>query len=188
MFRDLIATEGVTEEASLRGRVGVMALHGGLEAYTATAARRCARATGASLYTVVQHEEVRRHLPSTRFDPTQSRNLKAFLEHVSLVVSFHGFGRRGLESTVLVGGGNERLRGRVGEAIAHHSELRVIADPERIPRGLRGLHPRNPVNLPEFGGAQIELSPQARRDGHLAEIVTAVSAVLIAEQASVCGR
>lgn len=188
MLEELIATDGVVEDAVLRGRVGVMALHGGLEAGTATAARRCARATGASLYVVVQPDDIRWHVPSTRFDPAQSRKLQGFLEHVSLAVSFHGFGRRGLESTVLVGGGNERLRRRVGAAIARRTELRVIADPERIPRGLRGLHPRNPVNLPEFGGVQIELSPQSRRDGHLAKVVAAVSAVLIAEQASVCGR
>lgn len=188
MLHELIATEGVIEHSMLRGRVGVMALHGGLEVGTSFAARRCAELSGASLYAVDQPADFRWHVPSTRFDPAQSAKLEAFLEHVKVVVSFHGFGRRGLESTVLVGGTNGPLRRRLAEAIAHRTELRVIADTERIPRGLRGVHPRNPVNLPEFGGAQIELSPQARMGGALEGVAASVSAVLVSESSEVCGR
>ena len=31
-----------------------------------------------------------------------------------------------------------------------------------IPADLRGLHPRNPVNLPRLGGVQVELPPRVR--------------------------
>lgn len=186
MFAELIATEGVVEDAILRGSIGVMALHGGLEAGTAPAARRCARLAVASLYTVVQPQDFRWHVPSTRFDPTESQKLRVFLERVRLAVSFHGFGRRGFEGTVLVGGSNQRLGLLLGAAIERGTDLRVITNPGEIPPGLRGAHPRNPVNLPEFGGAQIELSPQARESGVLDDVVAAMAAVLAAEQAGVC--
>lgn len=188
MLADLIATKGVVEDTVLRGPVGVMALHGGLEAGTAPAARRCARLAGASFYAVVQPQDLRWHVPSTRFDPGESQKLKAFLVSVKLAVSFHGFGRRGFEHSVLIGGNNRRLGRLLEAAIEYRTDLRVIADPERIPPGLRGTHPHNPVNLPELGGAQIELSPQAREDCALDRVVGAVAGVLAAEQSGVCAN
>ena len=38
----------------------------------------------------------------------------------------------------------------------------VVDDLEEIPRGLRGLHDANPVNLPRDGGVQLELPPTIR--------------------------
>ncbi|NDF72015.1 MAG: hypothetical protein EB138_03440, partial [Actinobacteria bacterium] len=38
----------------------------------------------------------------------------------------------------------------------------VEDDLERVPRELRGLHPRNPVNAPRNGGVQLELPPRVR--------------------------
>lgn len=186
MLAQLIATDGVVEESVLRGPVGVMALHGGLEAETARAATESARLASASVYTVVQPEDFRWHVPSTRYVPGESARLMEFLEHVKMAVSFHGFGRRGFADTVLVGGSNDRLRRRIGAAIERRTSLRVVVDLDQIPPGLRGRHPRNPVNLPELGGAQIELSPGARSAGSLDGVVTAVAAVLASEQASVC--
>ena len=34
---------------------------------------------------------------------------------------------------------------------------------DAIPQALRGVHPRNPVNLPRQGGAQLELPPRCSR-------------------------
>lgn len=187
VLADLIGTDGVVEELVLRGPVGVMALHGGLEAGTAPAGRQCARLAGASFYAVVQPGDFRWHVPSTRFDPLESRKLTTFLEHVKMAVSIHGFGRAGLEGTVLVGGRNTRVRRAIGRAITRNADVRVIADSNRIPAGLGGMHPRNPVNLPEFGGVQIELSPQARNEGVVDAVVAAVASVLAAELSGVCG-
>ncbi len=181
VLADLIATEGVREESLLRGRTGVMALHGGLEVGTASAARRCAELAGASLYAVEHPPDVHWHVPSTRFDPAQSQKLKDFLSHVLVAVSFHGFVPLGLEDSVLVGGTNERLRRRIGAAIEDSRKLRAVADPELIPPRLRGTHPRNPVNLPANGGVQIELSPKARKPGTRESLVVAVADVLATE-------
>jgi phage replication-related protein YjqB (UPF0714/DUF867 family) len=38
----------------------------------------------------------------------------------------------------------------------------IVDDLDAIPKELRGLHPRNPVNLPPRQGVQIELPPRAR--------------------------
>ena len=186
MLADLIATPGVQEELTLRGRAGVMALHGGLEAGTAPAARRCADISGASFYAVVQPPGFRWHVPSTSFDPEQSDRLARFLEHVLVAVSFHGFGRRGLERTVLIGGSNERLRREIAAAVAGRTDLEPVSDTARIPAGLRGRYPRNPVNLPPLGGVQIELSPQAREEAFLEALIEAVAGVLVAEERGVC--
>ncbi len=186
MLADLLATPGVTETLDLRGPAGVMALHGGLEAETAAIAARAAAAAAASSYRVVLPGDLAWHVPSTRFDPAQSDRLRRFLEHVRMAVSVHGFGRRGLERTVLVGGGNRRLAGRVAGALRRHTSLRVIDDVHRMPRGLRGLHPRNPVNLPARGGVQLELSPGAREPEEAAGVVAAVASVLRSEQRSLC--
>ncbi len=186
MLSDLLASPGVTEAVDLRGPAGIMALHGGLEAGTDAIAAGAAAAAAASSYRVVLPDDLAWHVPSTRFDPAESDRLRRFLEHVRVAISVHGFGRRGLERTVLVGGGNRRLAGRVAGALRRHTSLSIVDDVERMPRGLRGLHPRNPVNLPARGGVQLELSPGAREPEAAAGIVAAVASVLRSEQRSLC--
>jgi phage replication-related protein YjqB (UPF0714/DUF867 family) len=188
MFSELLVTPGVTEHLVLRGSVGVLALHGGLEHRTAEMARAIGDAAPASEYAVVLPDDLRWHVPSIRFDPRCSPRLSAFLERVRVVLSLHGFGRRDLPDTVLLGGSNRRLARRLAAAIEARTDLRVVTDPERFPAGLAGMHPRNPVNLPEFGGVQVELSPGARTDAHAPEVVAAAAAVLAAEQRSLCMR
>ena len=186
MLADLIASRGVVEEHVVGGPTGVMALHGGLEAGTAEVARLTAAQAGASLYAVVQPDDLAWHIPSAEYDPSQSPALSEFLATVGLVVSYHGFGRQGLEGVVLVGGSNRRLADTIGSALARRAGIEAITDLDRIPAGLRGLSPRNPVNLPEFGGVQLELSPQVRNGEHRKAIATVVADALAAEHRSLC--
>lgn len=186
MLDRLLAHPGVREVSVLRGQAGVLALHGGIEEHTAEIADRAATVATASQYAVVQPDDLRWHVPSIEYDPRHSSRLRLFLQHVRLVVSVHGFGRQGLEESVLVGGGNRTVAARIGAALRAHTALRVIDDLEAIPTSLRGVHPRNPVNLPELGGVQLELSPQARRPEPAAGIAAAIAAVLETEQRSIC--
>ena len=67
------------------------------------------------------------------------------------------------DATLLVGGGHRPL----AEHLATHLRRRlpayeVVTDLEAIPLELRGLHPRNPVNLARGGGVQVELPPRVR--------------------------
>ena len=39
----------------------------------------------------------------------------------------------------------------------------IVDDLDEIPKAVRGIHPRNPVNLPPGGGVQLELPPRVRR-------------------------
>ena len=180
MLAELIATPGVEEIVARRGRAGVLALHGGLEERTADIAIDVSRRADASLYAVVQPADLRWHVPSIRYDPAASPALKSFLEHVSLAVSFHGFGRRGMEDTVLLGGRNRQVATLVAGSLRRSTDLRIVDDLDLMPGGLRGLHPRNPVNLPEHGGVQIELSPGAREPAAAAAVAAAVAAALAA--------
>jgi phage replication-related protein YjqB (UPF0714/DUF867 family) len=170
MFADLLAAEGVEERLVLASRVGLCALHGGLEQGTVEIASAVAHAAGASLYAVVQPEDLRWHIPSHRYDPLYSDALAEFVANVDVVISVHGFGGlRGADDrwiTSLLGGTNRELAHDIAAALAVAlPNYRWITDLDVIPRHLRGLHPENPVNRVACGGVQIELPPRVRRPG-----------------------
>src|SRR5215213_9266393 len=94
-FAALLAQPGVVEQCELRSSIGVMAYHGGsLEQATDLIAGAVADASGASYYGVVQPEGVREHVPSIAVRPSASPALAAFFDHVDVVVTVHGYGRR----------------------------------------------------------------------------------------------
>jgi phage replication-related protein YjqB (UPF0714/DUF867 family) len=167
LLRELLDFPGVEEHVRLRSRFGFLALHGGLEQGTAEIATAAADAAGASVYAVVQPEDLRWHLPSRAYDPEQSADLATFLDHVDVVVSVHGYGGlRGADdrwTTVLVGGADRALAsdlaGVLGAALPHY---RFLDDLDRIPAELRGVHAANPVNRARRGGVQLELPPRIR--------------------------
>ena len=165
MLTDLLAHPGVEEVCELRGPFGLMAFHGGnLEPGTDTIAARAAAAAGASLYAVRQPPDLYWHVPSVAFDPSASAALAAFVDHVEVVVAVHGYGRPDRWTTLLAGGGNRELAARVASALRRTlgDGFTVLDDLADIPRELRGLHPRNPVNRVRGGGVQLELPPRVR--------------------------
>ncbi|HWC66930.1 MAG TPA: poly-gamma-glutamate hydrolase family protein [Acidimicrobiales bacterium] len=163
-FAELLAHPGVEEVCELRGRFGFMAFHGGsLEEMTDVIARAAAARAGASYYGVHQPPDLQWHIPSTQIDPAVSTVLGRFLQHVDVVVTVHGYGREGLWSALLVGGGNRTLGAHLGGHLRQSlPAYDVIDDIDRVPRELRGLHRDNPVNRPRHGGAQLELPPRVR--------------------------
>lgn len=89
--------------------------------------------------------------------------MSAFIEHVDVVVTVHGFGRRGFFTSLLLGGRNRDLAHHVAQHLRSRlPAYRLVSDAEEIPKDLRGMHPRNPVNLPRGAGVQIELPPRVR--------------------------
>jgi phage replication-related protein YjqB (UPF0714/DUF867 family) len=163
-FAQVLAMPGVREESELRGRVGFMAYHGGgLEATTDVIARSAVERCGASYYGVVHPPDWDLHVPSTRIHPDASPSLAAFLDHVDTVITIHGFGRRPLLTSLLLGGRNRALAGHLaGHLRRGLPAYDIVDDLDRIPKELRGLSERNPVNLPANAGVQIELPPRVR--------------------------
>ena len=163
-LRDLLDHPGVEEVLELRGRFGFMAFHGGsLEERTDLVARTAADRAGASYYGVHQPAGLRQHVPSHRFTGDQSQSLAEFLDHVDVVITVHGYGRRGLFTTMLLGGGNRDLAAHVAPHLRRALPAYLVEDDiEQIPKELRGLHPKNPVNAPRNGGVQLELPPRVR--------------------------
>src|SRR5712692_2250229 len=161
MFDELLRQPGVIEEAQLRSRFGFLAFHGGsLERGTAEVAAAAAERGGASLYAVRQPDDLRWHIPSAEVDPSLSPALSAFLDHVEIVVSVHGYGRKGFADVVFIGGQNRELAERAADVLrAAVPAYRFVDDLRAIPPTLRGVHPDNPVNLTRGGGVQIELPP-----------------------------
>lgn len=172
MLRELLARPEVTEICELRGSFGIMAFHGGnLERCTDVIADEIAARTNSSLYAVVQAPPLRQHIPSTAFDPTHSPALQQFIDHVDVVIAIHGYGREDRFWDLLLGGRNRDLAVHVGRHLRRGIDERfgVIDDIEKIPAGLRGQHPDNPVNLPLNAGLQIELPPTTRWNREEAE-------------------
>jgi phage replication-related protein YjqB (UPF0714/DUF867 family) len=154
----------------LAGRVGFCALHGGLEQSTAEIATAAASASGASLYAVVQPADLRWHISSKDFLVELSPELGAFVDHVDVIASLHGYG--GLRTsddrwtTVLVGGGNRALAAELATNLrAALPQYTWLDEIDRIPAHLRGVHPDNPVNRSRGGGVQLELPPRVRGYG-----------------------
>ena len=164
LFAELLAHDGVEEDLALRSPFGIMAFHGGsLEEVTDVIAAAAAERGGASYYGVRLPEDLQWHLPSAEVDPTQSSRLAAFLDHVEVVITVHGYGREGRWTDLLAGGGNRDLARAIGAELGPRlPDYRVVTELDEIPRELRGIHPRNPVNLPPAGGVQLELPPRVR--------------------------
>jgi phage replication-related protein YjqB (UPF0714/DUF867 family) len=164
VFDELLRHPGVVEECELRSAFGFLAIHGGsLERGTAEVATEAAERAGASLYAVRQPEDLHWHIPSELVDPSRAPSLNAFLEHVELVVSVHGYGRKGRANVVLIGGRNRHLAARAASVLrAAVPSHRFVDDLHAIPRTLRGVHVDNPVNRTRGGGIQLELPPTLR--------------------------
>ncbi len=163
-FAELLALPGVIEQCEVRSTFGFMAYHGGgLEESTDVIARAAADRCGASYYGVLHPPEMTTHISSHKVTADQSAVLAAFLDHVDVVITVHGFGRRGLFTSLLLGGGNRPLAEHVGAALRLAIPAYDIrTDLDTIPTDLRGLHPANPVNVPAGRGVQIELPPRVR--------------------------
>lgn len=165
MLREFLARPEVTELCELRGRFGIMAYHGGnLERTTDAVANEVAERTGSSFYGIVQAPPHRHHIASTHFAPAHSSALSDFFEHVEVVITIHGYGRRRHWRHLLLGGRNRALATHLAKHLRDGipSRYRVLDELEAIPKELRGQHPANPVNLPPRQGVQIELPPTIR--------------------------
>ncbi|WP_197373069.1 poly-gamma-glutamate hydrolase family protein [Mycolicibacterium baixiangningiae] len=159
---ELLADPAVIEHSVLWSRFGFLAIHGGgLEQMTDVIAERAAEVAGASVYVVRHPEQYPYHLPSARYLAAESAQLAAFLDHVDVAVSLHGYGRIGRSTELLAGGRNRALAAH----LAAHIDIpgyRVITDLDAIPPELRGLHADNPVNRMRAGGTQLELTSRVR--------------------------
>ena len=93
----------------------------------------------------------------------ESDTLAAFVDHVDVVITIHGYGRHGYWTTLLLGGQHRPFADHVaGHLRSHLPEYTIETDLEAMPKELRGLHTTNPVNLPRQQGVQIELPPRVR--------------------------
>lgn len=154
----------VVEVCELRSTLGVMAYHGGqLEKVTDIVADAVAAGAGASYYGLLHLADDPAHVPSTDIDPRHSIALAGFLDHVDTVVTLHGYGRKRLSHTILLGGQNRELAGHIASHLRTLLPGYDICDQlDAIPEGLRGLHPDNPVNRPRLAGVQVELPASIR--------------------------
>ena len=189
---ELLTMPGISEECILRSNVGFMALHGGSQDRgTEQIASRAAEQAGASYYAIVQPSGLRVHLTSRLHNPDHSAPLRAFLAHVDVAISVHGFGRdsfalwvdpecglviepygpaiRGRQTGplrgIILGGLNAQLVDAARTLFRQRFAGYRVAD-ERV---RLGFHPDNPVNLPSAHGVQVELPPGLRGIGDFGE-------------------
>jgi phage replication-related protein YjqB (UPF0714/DUF867 family) len=166
VFDRLLRCPDVREHMVLGSRVGFLALHGGIEPGTEGMAVAAAATSGASAYVVIQPRSLAWHVPSHRVAPERVPRLAEFLAHVDLVISVHGYWRPEQPDAIFVGGANRQLAEGLATSLrAAIDEMPVVDDLAAIPRGMRGVDPRNPVNRTRRGGVQLELPHRARTDG-----------------------
>lgn len=171
-FAELLAQPGVTEHHELRGSFGFLAYHGGaVERVTSMIALKAAAKAEATVYTVEQPASNPLHIPSIRVNPDESPALTRVMAHTHTVCTIHGYGREIDKQHVLLGGRNRALADHIAVHLRGHLEDRyeIVTDLDRIPRELRGLHARNPVNLGPNPGVQIELPPALRWNHRIRE-------------------
>jgi phage replication-related protein YjqB (UPF0714/DUF867 family) len=191
MLGELLDQPGVEEQCELRSRFGLLAFHGGsLERGTDAIAVAAAERAGASLYVVRQPPDLRWHVPSSAFDPADSPALASFVDHVEVAVAIHGYGRADMWTTLLLGGRNRPLAARlaVGLRDGLGDGFVVVDELPAIPERLRGLHPRNPVNLPRGEGVQVELPPRVRSGTGVPTYQPAYEAAVVAALAQVAAE
>ena len=164
MATSLLETSDAYEELEIRSKVGLMAYHGGtLEKATDAIARETAELCGASYYGLIQTNDDPLHFPSTKLFEYASENLNIFFQHVRVVITIHGYGREHLFHSVLLGGRNRALASHLASFLKMAlPDYSFENDLEKIPKELRGLHPKNPVNIPALTGVQVELPPTLR--------------------------
>ena len=164
MATSLLETSDAYEELEIRAKVGLMAYHGGtLEKATDAIARETAALCGASYYGLIQTNDDPLHFPSTKLFEYASENLNIFFQHVRVVITIHGYGREHLFHSVLLGGRNRALASHLASFLKMAlPDYSFENDLEQIPKELRGLHPKNPVNIPALTGVQVELPPTLR--------------------------
>ena len=164
MGTSLLETSDAYEELEIRSKVGLMAYHGGtLEKATDAIARETAELCGASYYGLIQTNDDPLHFPSTKLFEYASENLNIFFQHVRVVITIHGYGREHLFHSVLLGGRNRALASHLASFLKMAlPDYSFENDLEQIPKELRGLHPKNPVNIPALTGVQVELPPTLR--------------------------
>ena len=164
MATNLLETSDAYEELEIRSEIGLMAYHGGtLEKATDAIARETAALCGASYYGLIQTNDDPLHFPSTKLFDYGSENLNVFFQHVRVVITIHGYGREHLFHSVLLGGRNRALASHLASFLKMAlPDYSFENDLEQIPKELRGLHPKNPVNIPAPTGVQVELPPTLR--------------------------
>ena len=164
MATSLLETSDAYEELEIRSKVGLMAYHGGtLEKATDAIARETAELCDASYYGLIQTNDDPLHFPSTKLFDYGSENLNVFFQHVRVVITIHGYGREHLFHSVLLGGRNRALASHLASFLKMAlPDYSFENDLEQIPKELRGLHPKNPVNIPALTGVQVELPPTLR--------------------------
>ena len=164
MATSLLETSDAYEELEIRSEIGLMAYHGGtLEKATDAIARETAELCGASYYGLIQTNDDPLHFPSTKLFEYASENLNVFFQHVRVVITIHGYGREHLFHSVLLGGRNRALASHLASFLKMAlPDYSFENDLEQIPKELRGLHPKNPVNIPALTGVQVELPPTLR--------------------------
>lgn len=169
MVTESVVIEGAEFTATLTpgSDIGLLALHGSREGGTAELVHEVAAGTGATALVFVQPPgEPVVHIPSHRMSVPTCDALRQFLSRVSLTVSLHGHLRYEHPRSIFLGGTNRAAAATLAHSLTLLAPaFETVDDLTRIPKGLRGLHPDNPVNLAPSRGVQIELPLGARTGG-----------------------
>ena len=167
-FKEVLKHKGVKEYSDKKGRVGILAVHGGrLDYGTEQITNYIHEKTPASMYVMSSRRgNVKKHrVASTKIAHTHSDHLNGVVSHSKYNISIHGHNRKGDAKTVYIGGENSYMRKKIAERLRETlpDEYLIEYNVKKMPRNVRGTG-RNVVNRSKEGGVQVEL-PRELREG-----------------------
>ncbi|POX50157.1 hypothetical protein C3489_23215 [Streptomyces sp. Ru71] len=143
--------------------IGLLALHASVEGGTGELADELAQRCGATRLVFRQSDGEPVHIPSARMGAVPCRLLRDFLARVDVVVSLHGHLRPAAPRSIFLGGADRTApRLMAGGLASLRPRFEPVTDLALIPAALRGVNPRNPVNMAGGSGVQVELPLLAR--------------------------
>jgi phage replication-related protein YjqB (UPF0714/DUF867 family) len=156
---DLIAHPDVIEYTTLKGPVGIIAIHGGnIERGTEQIAAYTAIHSNASLYAISPRTKKRDwkfHISSNKINPDESEKLTQFLDHITTAISIHGHVIK--RNVICVGGLNHGLRRKIVHTLREDFDIVDAVEEKGVCRNLSAQNPKNVVNLAKEKGVQIEI-------------------------------
>ncbi|MEU3841074.1 poly-gamma-glutamate hydrolase family protein [Streptomyces sp. NPDC028635] len=143
--------------------IGLLALHASVEGGTGELADELAERCGAARLVFRQNAGEPVHITSARMAAAPCGLLRDFLARADVVVSLHGHLRPAAPRAIFLGGADRSAAHLMAGGLqALRPRFEPVTDLALIPAALRGVHPRNPVNMAGGPGVQVELPLLAR--------------------------
>lgn len=174
-FTDVLGRKSVKETSDVKGKYGILAVHGGKLDYGTDKIAKIVHDNtpeeATSFYSLKSTAPKADRFSSGDVSYTKSKHLNNVVQNTKKqeghMVSIHGFNMEKHKYKVFVGGRNEAEREACGQYLKKHLdkaglEFEVVYDQDSLPKNLSGKGEKNIANA-AGDGVQIELPMELRK-------------------------